>query len=387
MSFLRNLLCFCFCLFSAPFALAVNAGDVCTDAGSNVRSGSSAKGWVLVCDGSTYKLVHEFDLSGSVSFAKPVIMPADNSAVCNNSSEGGLMYNSSNKTLQLCNGTSWETVNLSCDTSPSSINFPQITGATTGAQRSSSILQVNGITCGVDVSVSGVGSPQFRICSDSSCSSVVHNWGSANQTVSNGQYMQVRATSSANEGETTTSTVNVGSSVDVFSITTANLGSFKRAFLTTPTRGNFGGVAQADAMCMTQASAAGLSGTFLAWLSSSDMNDPESRFTRHSVPYKMYPTGTVIANNTASLMGGGLVNGLGRTSVDGTTPYHVFHWSATKVDGTHNDIGVRADCSDWTSSDGSIYGGRGRSTYDDSAWSSNGELPCSYSLPIFCVEQ
>ena len=49
--------------------------------------------------------------------------------------------------------------------------------------------------------------------------------------------------------------------------------------------GALGGLDGADALCQAHADDAGLVGTYFAWLSTSNDDDPESRFTRSVLPY------------------------------------------------------------------------------------------------------
>ena len=107
------------------------------------------------------------------------------------------------------------------DTTPDAFNFSDITGASAATQIESAILQINGHV-GVTVSISGGGSPQFRICSDATCSSVVQAYGSASQTIANGQYLQLRLTSSSAANTQLTATVTVGTASDSWAVTTAN---------------------------------------------------------------------------------------------------------------------------------------------------------------------
>ncbi|MCA9638983.1 MAG: DUF4215 domain-containing protein, partial [Myxococcales bacterium] len=80
----------------------------------------------------------------------------------------------------------------------------------------------------------------------------------------------------------------------------------RRVFVTsTLYQGNLGGLAGADAKCQARAQAAGLPGTFLAWLSD-NTNNPNTRFTKSMGPYVLV-NGTKIANNYTDLTDGTLL--------------------------------------------------------------------------------
>lgn len=78
-------------------------------------------------------------------------------------------------------------------------SFTDTIGAASSSVVSSNIVKVYAHT-GITVSVSDLGtggSPEFRICNDATCSSVAVNWGSASQTMTNPQWLQVRTTTGA----------------------------------------------------------------------------------------------------------------------------------------------------------------------------------------------
>ena len=64
---------------------------------------------------------------------------------------------------------------------------------------------------------------------------------------------------------------------------------------TTYKAGDLGGLAGADAKCQARAMAAGLTGTFRAWLSDAT-NSPSSRFPQDAGPYLLV-NGGLVANN------------------------------------------------------------------------------------------
>jgi hypothetical protein len=167
----------------------------------------------------------------------------------------------------------------------------------------------------------------------------------------------------------------------------------KRVFVTSSFHdGNLGGLAGADAICQLDAMAAGLGGTYMAWLSAAD-GWPASRFMQ-SIGRYVLVNGTVIADSWADLTDASLDNPLDRTETGAiaTAPYVCFDapavWSGTYRNGTH---ATGDNCNDWTAAAGQhmlYYGDLGAT---DWGWGAgcftnlNGN--CALLLPIYCFEQ
>lgn len=131
----------------------------------------------------------------------------------------------------------------------------------------------------------------------------------------------------------------------------------KLVFVTSTTQnGAMGGTGGADAICQGRASAAGLSGTFNAWISGgSSSSAPASRFTRStSLPY-VRTDGAVVANDWADLTDGTLQNPI---NIDefGALQGGSFAWSYTQTDGTKGLFGNSSEdcyggdchCNNWS---------------------------------------
>lgn len=153
-------------------------------------------------------------------------------AVCNGVScanearpDGHLLYNFDNKVMQVCSGTEWKAViggdaTATCaDATPDLFNFTDLVNQSTSTLVSSDILKITGITCTVGGEVSGEGAPQFRICSDSACSTVIWDWTSSSRPISVNEYVQLRLTTSAAGGDTHSATLSVGTGADVWNAT------------------------------------------------------------------------------------------------------------------------------------------------------------------------
>jgi hypothetical protein len=168
----------------------------------------------------------------------------------------------------------------------------------------------------------------------------------------------------------------------------------RRVFVSSQTfiGGTLGGLAAADAACQQLAGAAGLQGTYLAWLSD-DTGSPASRFPRDVGPYLLVDN-LIIANNWQELTSGTLRSPIEETEFGASPPTTpsgcpgapVSVWSDTASDGTLAD--PLASCDDWSNSVGEtvILGGG-----DGSLWSQTCRLQglgaCGASARLYCFEQ
>lgn len=143
---------------------------------------------------------------GAVRFGESV-------ASCDATTQGAIRYESVGMVMKFCDGFTWQTFfyETCLSTSPTDWNFTNIINQTTSTVVSSSINQVLGITgCTMAIKVSGSGSPEYRICSDSTCASVDQTWTSSEGTITNNKYVQLRLTSSAVANVINTATLTLG---------------------------------------------------------------------------------------------------------------------------------------------------------------------------------
>jgi hypothetical protein len=144
---------------------------------------------------------------------------------CSGTTERAIRYNSTQKNIEICNGTEWEKIYSSaCDNAPAFLAFPSLTAQGTSTLVTSSILAVTGMDtgCTTNAGVSGTGgSPEYRTCSDASCSTELQTWTSANNTLDiQGNYIQLRATTSASTDTSFTITLDTGPTSSDWIITT-----------------------------------------------------------------------------------------------------------------------------------------------------------------------
>ncbi|BBK42804.1 hypothetical protein STVA_28240 [Allostella vacuolata] len=137
-------------------------------------------------------------------------------------------------TLTVADGTINAVANLSGtaagwqDTTPNAFNFTDLTNQLIGTLLPSNILQISGVDGNVSVSITGQGSPEFRVCSNATCSTVVTDWTAGPATIQNNQRLQLRLTS----GSFSTSyvaTVTVGTFSENWSVSTGTTAIFAGA--------------------------------------------------------------------------------------------------------------------------------------------------------------
>ncbi len=166
-------------------------------------------------------------------------------------------------------------------------------------------------------------------------------------------------------------------------------------FVTSSTHnGNLGGLSGADGICQTQATDAGLSGTYKAWLSDSSTS-AASRLTHSSVPY-ITPDGAVVANDWSDFTDGDGPNVVWMHA-DGSAPnphsgrgalgsYYI--WSNTSLDGSIADPhpitpDLEQSCADWTSSTANGFGANGSTVLESMHPGMNDQRPGSWTHDVW----
>jgi hypothetical protein len=169
----------------------------------------------------------------------------------------------------------------------------------------------------------------------------------------------------------------------------------KLVFVTSTTyNGNLGGVAGADAKCQARATAAGLSGTWRAWISIFNPNASpatSTTFTRFTGPY-MLRNQTVVADSWTDLTDGTLDAPILVTELN-TSAVEQIAWTGTNPNGTAsvNFQGLQQNCSGWTVSTNtgnySDIGDFGSLGYATSSWTQNGNFACNQLHALVCLQQ
>jgi hypothetical protein len=144
--------------------------------------------------------------------------------------------------------------------------------------------------------------------------------------------------------------------------------------------GNLGGLTGADYICNTLAGAAGLGGTFVAWLSDSTA-DARDRLTGAG-PFVTLQ-GHTVATDVADLTDG-LIGSISRDEYN-DPPDISGVWTGTNPDGTWYGL----DCLGWTSNvnGGSVLGRRGNKATTSTSWTSFSNNVCFSKRHLYCFQQ
>ncbi len=165
---------------------------------------------------------------------------------------------------------------------------------------------------------------------------------------------------------------------------------FKTVFVTsTSHNGNLGGLAGADGFCQTRAEAAGLGGTYKAWLAD-DTGSPATRFVQATVPY-VRTDGVKVADDWNDLLDCSnptcLQAPINRD--EHANELNRFVWTNVRPNGTVNSSDNRHHCSRWSVTGTGIWGlTSGLGPRVDTDWTLFGAgVGCSFSSGLYCFEQ
>jgi hypothetical protein len=155
----------------------------------------------------------------------------------------------------------------------------------------------------------------------------------------------------------------------------------RRLIFVTSTRqdGALGGAEGADAICAERASAAGLSGTYKAWLST-DTASASERLAHSDLPYRR-TDGVTVADNWTDLVDGFLAAPIDRDENGDAQRSDV--WTGSLTSGQVSEAGTCAGFT--TNSEG--LGQCGDSSATGAEWSVNLTPSCGVSLRLYCLEQ
>lgn len=159
-----------------------------------------------------------------------------------------------------------------------------------------------------------------------------------------------------------------------------------------PVKGDFGvnggAFAAADNICQSDASSAGLPGTYKAYISTSNTS-AVNRLTHYNYNYVL-PNGTVIANSWDDLVCSPLLAQITKTA-SGSDVVNATLWvgSARAREGLCSYISASGQCDDWTSS--SWYGAISRiwqmSYLEPVENTDNSYATCSNAFHLLCIQQ
>jgi len=146
--------------------------------------------------------------------------------------------------------------------------------------------------------------------------------------------------------------------------------------------GNLGGLTGADAKCQSLATAAGLPGTYKAWLSDT-LTDVKTRVTQSTNKYVLID-GTMIAANYTALTSGTIAHAIDRDEHGVHLATDVF--TDSNPNGTATEIDLLFTCNDWTLGD-TVIGEVGRSDVTTKSWTADGDGLCQSPSSIYCLQQ
>jgi hypothetical protein len=160
-----------------------------------------------------------------------------------------------------------------------------------------------------------------------------------------------------------------------------------RVFVTsTQHAGNLGGLAGADAICQARAAAAGLPGTYLAWLSDATQS-PATRFPTQSAGEYRLVNGTKVADGWADLTSGDLDAPINVTETGGAVGGPPGAWTNTQPNGTVAVPDSQSTCSNWTTDPFDSLARVGSTFFSDARWSALGDIGCVNESHLFCFQQ
>jgi hypothetical protein len=264
------------------------------------------------------------------------------------------------------------------DTTPVAVTFTPSSSTTAGETRTSNTVVVEGVVGSVTLSISGGSGAQFS-----------KNGGaytSTSTTVTNGDTITLRATSPV-AGQEDNVAVTVGASGFTWKVRTVGNNTVYAFVTATMTTGGIT-IAGADALCNSQAVAAGLGGSWIAALSTGTTgNGPVSRVPWNWTTLKNMNNATV-ATSWDDLADGTIAAPINRTASNGA-PAASFAWTGADANSTtgKDGGGNTRDCIAWSSSGGgnSAYYGAINSTTQH--WSAGAvSSACTTSYPIYCFQ-
>ena len=164
--------------------------------------------------------------------------------------------------------------------------------------------------------------------------------------------------------------------------------------------GNLGGLAGANAKCQQLATAAGLTGTYKAWLADNN-SMPTTAFTHSTSPYVLV-NGTRIADDWTSLITKPLLHELftdeRNTVVFYNKGYGPEVWTGIYLYHPSGSMSIGFDyyyqsCRGWNSANEEDSGVAGLNYWTmalppfTTAWSSYERVPCNQNLHLYCFQQ
>ncbi len=147
----------------------------------------------------------------------------------------------------------------------------------------------------------------------------------------------------------------------------------------TASTGDLGGLAGADATCNARAQAAGLPGTYVAFLSTSSVDAP-GRLGASAGPFAR-TDGVIVGSSVADLCDESLAAPIELDEFGVLRQSSV--WTGSRGDCTRDG----STCSNWTDGTATSAASVGNSAYDTLIWVAGAGLTCDHPSPFYCVQE
>jgi hypothetical protein len=243
---------------------------------------------------------------------------------------------------------------------PDAFSFVSLVEQALGIVVTSNVVTVTGFPGLLVATVTGDGSPVLRVDGGA--------WGTS-VTISAGDTLQVRLTTSGSVNTTSTAAVVIGATTAKWQVTTVR-GSLRMFWTSSLFIGTeIGSLTNADALCQSAAAAAGYAGAYKAVLSD-EKTDARDRLTL-SYPIVRADTGATVAST--NLWIGSLVAPLG--------PFRTNVWTGT--DPTGKKV-PGSTCASWT---GGALGVVGFNDDPSTNWIDVYTEACTNARSLYCIEQ
>lgn len=280
---------------------------------------------------------------------------------------------------------------------PNPLAFVDQTGLAVSTLVTSNIVQITGLSGSVSVSVAGSGTPAYRVCADATCSAAPAFTATAG-SISNGQYLQLRATTAANTGVRELITASVGGATANWNITTS--GTQTGYFVMVPATSNnhLGGYFyRSDIDCYDNLRT-------LNWKGKTEAGDLSRERVHAWLCYYGFTCYNLLPNTKYAFAVAGTPASGGATfttDADGAGPGNTTAWSGSTYFGVSTTLGTgRAagtstawgltgsggDCTAWgDSSSGSVYDSGSTGSTGTNRWSGTSGTSCATPAAFVCA--
>lgn len=249
--------------------------------------------------------------------------------------------------------------------------------AASTADVTASSVSITGIDNGTAVSISGGGSPEYRINAGA--------WTSTPGAINNGDSLTIRTDAPAVANQRHKVTITVGTYTTYWYVGAGNSANTKRIFVSGASQqGNFGGTGGADAWCSNRANTAGLGTAWKALISDSEVD----QYAVNRVPLNwgtlQNMNGQTVATSWNDLWDGAIGTLINRSEFN-TLVTGGSVWTGSDANGRVSGN----TCLGWTTNSTSTlwYTRYGNTGTTGSGWLNTGTTSCSTAAYMYCIEE